>query len=82
MHVCQTNTKAKMKKTIKALSALLLIPLLAAGLFCFHDSTRKSNAGTTSGEEIRQKKMTLIPFIVIGGIRYFRKAFDKKNQAS
>jgi hypothetical protein len=46
----------------------------------FHENiSGRDNAHPGNSRELREKKITILPILVMGGIRYFQKTFDKKN---
>ena len=72
-----------MKTTLKKGIAFTGVCLLAFLSFSvFHENiTGRENSQPRPGNsrQFNEKKITILPILVMGGIRYFRKTFDKKN---
>ena len=70
--------KRQSKSLITGFAALLI---LALAISFFPSSLLPEHCTKQKGKStFVEKKLTILPLVVIGGIRYFRKAFEKKQQ--
>jgi hypothetical protein len=69
--------KVRFRGWIFSLSALILLTIFTfRGIFGHMGKTPFVN--TQNKAKFTEKKVTIIPIIVIGGLQFFRKAFEKK----
>lgn len=77
------NVISRMKRRIQiAVSLPMLILLAVFSAFClFLQPSRPvlNSAKKGADHELSQEKFTILPFVLLGGIRFFKKAVEKKQ---
>lgn len=63
-----------------AFAAKLLGGLLIGSVIAFNSlmQTRNTHSGGAKNQEVQEKKMSILPLMLVGGIHVFRKGMEKK----
>jgi hypothetical protein len=66
--------------SVLAFTAKILGGFLIGCVIAFYSiaPSRQGPAGSVTGEEVQDKKLSILPMMLVGGIHVFRKGMEKK----